>query len=355
MNKISFWKTSFGREEIEKIKESILNEHISMGIVTEEFEEKFAKLLNVPYAVATTSGSVALLMACMALNIKKGDEVIVPNRTWISCANAPLILGAKVVLVDCELDKTIVSLKELEKKITNKTKAIMCVHLNGRSVDMKSLKKISKKYNIPLIEDACQALCSKNAQGFLGTQSDIGCFSLGITKLISTGQGGILVTKNKKLYEKLKLIRNNGTFDVFKPSYRLLGCNFKFTDIQAAIGIIQLKKIKERIKHIKKIYKMYEEAIKDMSKIKIIPVDVSNGEVPLYVEVLCENRKKLVNFLKSKNISTREFLPNLNSAEHFKSKGKFPNSDIFEKNGLFLPCGPTQPIKNIKEVIKYLK
>lgn len=355
MNKIPWWRTSFGEAELKKLRESILNEHISLGPVTEQFEAQIAEALNVPYTVAVPSGSVALLMAMMAGNIGPGDEVIVPNRTWISTAHAPLILGAKVVLVDVQEDLPKMDISQIRQKITSRTKAIIPTHLDGRGVSMREIQDIAKEYGLFVAEDACQAMFSKNAAGFLGTQSDVGCFSLGVTKLVSTGQGGVIVTRRKDIYEKLKLIRNNGLVDHFDPVYNIVGCNFKFTDILASIGIVQLSQSRERIANVCRIYSKYLEAIESLSYLKVIPVNVSEGEVPLYVEVLCKERKRLMSFLESQGIQTRPFLPNLDSAPYLKSVDKFPNSEIFNKHGMFLPCGPAQPIENIDRVIESLR
>jgi len=355
MTKIPWYRTSFGDSEIQAVRDSIENEHISQGSVTGLLEEKLAKSLNVPYAVVTTSGSVALLLSCMACGIKSGDEVIVPNRTWIATAHAPMILGAKTTLVDVLKDKPLIDASQIEKEITDRTKAIIPVHLNGRSVDITAVNSIAKKYNLQVIEDACQALFSKNSDGYLGTQSDLGCFSLGTTKLIATGQGGVVVTKNKDMYEKLKLLRNHGTTTNIDPIYYMPSLNFKFTDILASIGIVQLSKAEERIKHVRDIYEIYCSEISGLEFIKNLPVDIGKGEVPLYMEVLCRDRKKLVDYLNSKDIETRPFLPNINFAEYIKTGGNFPNSDYFAEHGLFLPCGPTQPMENILRVAEEIK
>lgn len=356
--KIQWYRNSFGETELQKIRESVSNEDISMGPVTEQFEAEIAKALKVPYAIVTTSGSVALLMAMMAKGIGPGDEVIVPNRTWIATAHAPLILGAKVVPVDVLPDIPALDVSQVKEKITSRTKAIIPVHLNGRSVDMEEIQSIAGKYGLFTIEDACQAFLSKNSNGFLGTQSDMGCFSLGVTKLISTAQGGVIVTRDKETHEKLKLIRSHGTVDNINPVYGLVGCNFKFTDILASIGIVQLSQANKKIIHVKKVYEKYVEGIKSLPYPKIIPVKVSKGEIPLYVEVLCKEQKKLMKFLYSKGIITRPFLPNLNSAPQIGNVDKFPNSEIFNKQGIFLPCGPSQPLENVDyvlEAIEYFK
>jgi perosamine synthetase len=353
---IEWWRTSFGTEEIRCLAKSISEEHISQGPVTAEFEAKFAKALNVPYAVATTSGSVALLMALMALGIKPGDEVIVPNRTFIATAHAALMLGAKVVLVDVRPDIPALDVSQIKRKITRKTKVIMPVHLNGRAVNMEGVGKIAEEFGLKVVEDACQALLSRNSSGFLGTQSDAGCFSLGVTKLLSVGQGGMVVTRQKEVCEKLKLIRNHGVHDTFSANYQQMGFNFKFTDMMASIGLVQLNRRQERVKHVKNIYQKYNSAIADFCApfLKIIPVKISEGELPLYIEALCTDRPRLMRYLNSHSIRTRPFLPNLHLSPHLNNRGSFPQSQSFHHQGIFLPAGPSQSLRDVDRVVTAL-
>lgn len=355
MKEVFWWRTTLGDEEIRQVTDAMRNEHISQGPVTPLFETEFAKALNVPYAVATTSGTMALTMALMAVGVTKDDEVIVPNRTFIATAHAATILGAKVVLVDTLKNTPLLDVQQVERKITPKTKAIMPVHLNGRSVDMQALAKIARAHKVAIVEDAAQAFYSRNAHGFLGTQSDAGCFSLGMSKLISTGQGGIVVTADKTIYEKLKLIRNHGVVDVFEASYTMPGFNCKFTDIAASIGRVQLKRTHEKVTHVNAVYRQYEAVLGEFDFLKMIPVDLEGGEVPLWVEVLADDRPGLQAFLKERGIGTRRFLPNLNLSPHLGNKGEFPASVVFDQHGLFLPAGPAQPFENVERVIEVLR
>ena len=354
MERVPWWITSFGDSEISRVGESIRNGHISQGPVTEELEARIAELLDVPHVVATTSCSVALVMGLMALGIEKGDEVIVPNRTWIATAHAPLILGAKVVLVDVSPELPLMDVSRVREKITPKTKAVMPVHLCGRSVDMKGIHQIAQEHGLRVIEDAAQAVYSRNDSGFLGTQSDVGCFSLGMTKLISTGQGGFLATRDAETYERLKGIRNHGVTNNFFPAYSQVGCNFRITDLQASLGVSQLSRLEKRAMHIRAIYAKYADGIKGLPFIRLIPVAVSKGELPIYVEVMSEERAELVHFLTSRGIEIRPFLPDLCSAPYLKGGGEFPNSRVFNDQGFFLPCGPDQPMRNIDRVIETL-
>jgi perosamine synthetase len=352
---IPWWRTEFGQPEVQRLTDAIAHEHISQGPVTAEFEDCLADALGVRYCVATTSGSMALLMALMVLGIGRDDEVIVPNRTWIASAHAVAMLGAKVVLADVLPGVPTLDLAQARRKITGRTKAIMPVHLNGRAVDMDAVALLASEYGLGVVEDASQALFSRNAAGYLGTQSDAGCFSLSVAKLISTGQGGFIVTNNNSSYEKLKLIRTHGVSDVINASYTELGFNFRFTDLLASVGLAQLDRAHGRIAHLKEVYATYEAGLAELSFLNLIPVAVSQGEVPLYVEVLCHNRDKLVDFLASRGIQTRPFYPDLHLADHLQAVGEFPNSRVFSEGGLFLPCGPSQAVANIKYVLEALR
>jgi len=355
-NHISWWRTNFSEEDVEKVSESIRNENISMGKVTEEFEAQLADALNVPYVVATTSGSMALLMALMALGIKHGDEVIVPNRTWIATAHAPMMLGAKPVLVDVLPDRPVMDTSLLREKITSKTKAMIPVQLNGRAVEMEEVWEIAREYGLSVVEDSAQGLFSKYHGKCMGTQSDAGCFSLSVAKLIPTGQGGFVVTPRKDIYEKMRLIRTHGVDDVNSGTpFLQMGFNFRYTDLQASIGLVRLHKVVERINNLKEIYEMYREGLQGIEHLKLISVHVEKDEIPLYVEILAEERERLVEFLVSCDIQTRPMYPDLDTAAHLKCSDEFPNTRKFGKQGLVLPCGPDQPVENVARVTNQLQ
>ncbi len=357
MNHIPYWSTSFGQKEADQILKAIENKNISHGPITREFEKQLASMVNVPFALATTSGSMALVMALLTVGVRPGDEVIIPNRTFIATAHAALMLGAKVLLVDTMVDSQLIDISLIEEKITSKTKVIIPVHLNGCMVDMKKLGELAKKYGLFLIEDATQALFCKDKSGYAGTLSDIGVFSFGITKLTTTGQGGVAVTNDRKLFEKMRLVHNHGVplGKTRESAYNILGCNFKFTDIQASAGIAQLNNAEERIKHVNVVYEKYKMGIKSLPFLDLLQVDIHNGKVALYVEVLVDNREDLIEYLASNNIQTDRFLPSLHLSNHLDNQGEFPNSNRFNDHGLSLPCGPNQPLENVDIVIDRLE
>lgn len=352
---IAWWRTEFGQSEIDLVSDAIRNGQISQGPIVSKFEERLAEYLGVPYVVATTSGSMSILMALMAVGVGHGDEVIVPNRTWIATAHAPALLGARVRLVDVEADRPIIDTAGIEEAITPQTKAIMPVHLNGRSADMREINRIAQKHGLKVIEDAAQALGSRNIDGLLGTQSDMGCFSLSVAKIIATGQGGFIATRDRMLYEKLVAIRTHGVGSVIDAQWTELGFNFRFTDILASIGLVQLGRLDERIKKVKAIYSRYMEGMKDLPFLTFVPVNIEAGEVPIYIEILCKERERLIRFLAERGIQARPFYPDLNNAAYFNNHGEFPNSRQYGDKGVYLPSGPSQSLENVERVIKALQ
>ena len=354
---ISWWSKDVGKQPPCEITTSFENRCISQGAMTEELEKELAKFLGTPYVVLTTSGSTALLMALIAIGIKPGDEVIVPNLTFITTAQAPLLLGAKVKLVDVQHDRPVIDPEKIEEAVTSCTKAIIPVHLNGLSADMQKINKIAGKHNLKVIEDAAEALCSKNRFGCLGTQSHFGVFSLSMTKLVSSGQGGFLTTNSKKSFKLLQKIRNYGMASNPSKSirYDVFGFNFKFSDILAGVGLSQLRRTEHDRNRMVSIYRYYKKGLKDLRFIKLIEIDEGIGEFPLWVSALCEERDKTIALLKRKNIQAIPFDPCLSEAPYLTSKRNFPCSKVYSKNGLILPCGPGQKIKAIQLTIRELR
>ncbi len=324
-----------------------------MGAVTAELEAEICRHLDVPYAVATTSGSVALTMAMLVLDIGPGDEVIVPTRTFIATAHAASLLGAKVVLVDCVAGSPNLDVDQVAAHITSRTKAIVPVHLNGRAVDARVFE-IAGRHGIALVEDAAQALYSRTPEGYLGTFGAIGCFSFGMVKLASTGQGGALVTRDESLYRRLLAIRNHGVRDVVSHGYLGIGGNFKITDILASIGLWQVRRLPEKAAHCNAIYSRYALALADLGFIDLVAVAVETGEVAVWTEVISPQRVAIVAHLAAQGIETRPFLPCVHSAAHFAG-GAFPNSERFHAEGFNLPCGPSQPLENVDRTIAALR
>jgi perosamine synthetase len=352
---IAWWRTRIGEEEVERLLSAVRAERISAGAVTAELEAALARELGVAHAICVTSGTAALLLSLMALEIGPGDQVIVPARTFIATAHAAHVLGAEVVLADCLTDSPVLDPLALDRLITPSTKAIMPVHLNGRAVDMDRILAIAAAHGLLVVEDAAQALFSRDAKGrHLGTIGDAGCFSFGMTKLLSTGQGGAIVTNRADIAERLRLARNHGVADLHTHEYLAPGLNFKYTDLQASLGIGQLHSRAKKVERAVALYRAYESVLQRFGFIRLVPVNVDDGEVPLWVEAASPVREALMTYLAEQGVQTRRFLPCLNTAPHLRINRQFPNSARFHREGFILPCGPDQPLENVERVGKIL-
>ena len=291
------------------------------------------------------------MMALIAVDLRPGDEVIVPLRSWIATANAVHLLGGKLVFADIEADRPIIDASKIEPLINEKTKVIMPVHMNGRAADMNLINKIALKHKLLVIEDAAQAFLSYNQNGPLGTQSNIGCFSMSVSKLISSGQGGFAVTNCIKTAEKLRLIRTHGVENVKDPkSWNIVGFNFRFTDILASIALVELESADAKIGHLRNLYCKYEDGLKG-SKLKLIPVDLSSGELPIYMEYIVDkDRDQWISYLASAGCDTRPFYPDLCNAAYLVNDGSKKISSInLSTKALYLPSGTNQPLENVVE------
>lgn len=351
---IPVWSNYIQQEELNYFRKSIDDRHIMEGPVLREFEQRLSELLDVPYVIGTTSGSAALALALMGIGINPGDEVIVPDLTFIATANAACLLGAEVVLAPTEKERPILDLDFVEKLITDKTKAIITVDLNGRISWSRELKERYGKKGIYVINDACQAFMSEDGTAKAGTQADIGCFSFGITKTLSTVNGGMVVTKNKELYEKMKILKTQGMYSVFEgDAYYYPGFNFKLPDALASIGLGQLDRLDDKLEHMRIIDEMYHSELKDVEGIEFI--SKQPGEFIWMTDVVCRDRDKVREILKKNGIISRPLGVPLHTAPYLKEKADYVNAVELQKKMLSLPGGPDQPFENIEKVIGILK
>ncbi len=238
---IKISQPAIDKDEIEAVKKVLLSGIIANGPKTREFEEEFAKYIGVKYAVGVSNGTVALHTALKALGIKKGDEVITTPFSFIASANAILYVGAKPVFADIDPKTYNIDPDKVVKKIGDKTKALLIVHLYGQPCEIDSLMEIASEHNLYLVEDASQAHGAVYKKKKVGSFGDISTFSFYATKNMTTGEGGMIVTNNDRLMEKSRLIINHGQDR--KYNHIILGYNYRMNDIQAAIGLAQLKKL----------------------------------------------------------------------------------------------------------------
>lgn len=326
---------------------------------TQQLEEMLVKFTGAKYACMVSNGTVSLFIALQALDIGQEDEVIVPNFTMIASANAVILSGAKPVLVDIDRENLCIDLKLAQKAITKKTKALMFVSINGRSPDMYEITSFCKKNKLYLIEDAAQSLGSKWKGKHLGTFGEIGSFSFSSPKVITTGQGGALITNSKDLIKKIRQIKDFGRIKSGVDEHITLGYNFKFTDLQAVIGIEQMKRLSMRVKRKKEIYNLYKETLSPLKQVQFIPTDLENTS-PWLIDTLADKRDELIAYLLKNQIGSRKFYPPIHTQAPYKNWQKykrrsFPISEEISSKGLWLPSYSFLTDKTILQVCKVIK
>jgi len=331
-----------GQEEWEALKEPLMSGWLTSGPKVREFEQLFAERHGVKHALAVTSATTALHLALVALGIKEGDEVIVPAFTWVSTANVVLYCGAKVVFVDIDPFTFNIDPEDLSKRITSKTKAIIPVHLFGLCADMDKLKEVAG--NIPLIEDgACAAGASYKGTpaGGLGT---IGCFSFHPRKSVTTGEGGMITTNDDKLADIMGMLRNHGASiseeqrhhgakPYMLPDFNLLGYNYRMTDLQGAVGVVQIKKLDQFINEREKWANFYTKELDSIPWLRTPKhgADYKHGWQS-FVTFVDESkspasRNEIMELLQQQGISTRPGTHAVHMLNFYKEKYSIEASD----------------------------
>lgn len=349
INQIEPW---YGKEEKKAILEYLNSGGWLMEFKkTEEFEKMICDYTGAEYCSVLPNGTVSLFLALKALGIKHGDQVIVPDYTMIATPNAVIMAGAKPIFVDVD-DSLCLNTKLVNKALTPKVKAVMHVSINGRAGELDKLKKLCRDRKIYLIEDAAQSLGSFYNGKHLGRYGLIGSFSFSVPKIITTGQGGALITDDKKIYEKIEKLKDFGRVSPGTDQHDAIGWNFKFTDLQAVFGIEQMKKLPKRTKIKKHIYSLYKKYLANVNEIKFIETDL-NSVSPWFMEILVTDPKALQKHLKINNIGSRIFYPAIHTQPIYKHiKGDFPVATYAGQHGLWLPSSSFLKDSDIKLICK---
>ena len=327
-------------EELKQLEEVIKSTFITEHKKTEEFERKFSEITNSKYSLAYCNGTMSLFAALRILNIGKDDEVIVPDLTFIASANSVILAGAKPVFADIDRKTFQISPEEIEKNISEKTRAIMPVHLYGQSCDMDKIMKIAMSNNLKIVEDAAQGFGVKFNGKHVGTFGEFGSFSFYGNKIITTGEGGMLVTENEELAKKAFSFKNHGRAQKGKFIHDEIGFNFSITDIHAAIGLAQLSKFNRIKKRKENIFKYYKKELGSINEIEFPALDERCEPIYWFTNILVPDPAALQEFLLSDNIQTRRFFYPLHLQPCYKDmkiKGNFSNTRYAYEHGLSLP------------------
>lgn len=325
-----------GKEEEREVLKVLRSGWITEARETKAFEGRIVQFLGVRYASVVTNGTISLTIALLAMGVGRGDEVIVPDFTMVATPNAVTLAGATPVFVDIERETLCLDLTQVERAITKRTKAIIPVALNGRAPDMNVVMAVAKKHNLLVLEDSAQAFGSKWKGIFLGTFGEIGSFSFSTPKIITTGQGGALVTNDKKLYERIIRIKDFGRINRNSQDHDEIGFNFKFTDIQAAIGIAQMKKLPARLKRKREMYALYKKGLEGVAEVHFLPTDLTQV-APWFIDIFVSDPQALKRYLHDHQIGAREFYPAIHTTKPYQSGETFPNSLWVSQHGLWLP------------------
>lgn len=323
----------------------------------ELFEKAFVRRFGVKYAVAVNSGGSALFLALWALGLRAGDEVITPTFTMVATANAVAQCGAKPILVDCEENGNI-DVAKIEEKITRKTKAIIPVHIYGHPCDMDEIRAMAKKYKLFVIEDACEAHGALYKNKLAGTFGDAGCFSFYANKIITAGEGGMIITNNKTLYKKLIKLRAYYISDRRHFWHEHLAWNLRMSSLEAALGLAQLERFDELVGLRRANARYYTEKMSDLSDYLIFPSEKPNVKSVFWMYGLVlkkGSRDSLMKFLEKNGVETRTFFFPMHWQPIYKENGSYPMANRLGKNGLYLPSSSHLTKKEKDKVIKLVK
>lgn len=306
---------------------------------TERFEQMIAEYTKAKHCVVVNNGTVSLTMAAIAAGIGPGDEVIVPNFTMIATPNSVKMLGTVPVFVDVEPSTLCMDVELARKAVTPKTKAIMLVSANGRypKAGIAAFEKLCQEKGITLLEDAAQSLGSFYPDGrHIGLAGKIGSFSFSAPKIISTGQGGALITNDDDMAHKLRRLKDFGRAAGGTDIHHSIGYNFKFTELQACLGIEQMKKLAWRVERKKQMLTVYRESLSGVKEVHFPDQDLK-CTTPWFIDTMVERREELQTYLKQNGVGTRVMYPPINKQVAYQVPGEHPVSNEVGVKGLWLP------------------
>lgn len=322
------------------------------GKNVQEFEKLVCSFVKSKYAIAVNSGTAALQAALYALDIKSGDEVLLPSFTFVATANSVISVGAKPVFVDIRRDNYTMDPDDLKKKITKKSRAIIPVHLYGNVAYIDEISEIARKHHLSIIEDAAQSMGSTYKGRQTGNLSELGCFSLYAAKVMTSGEGGVIVTSNKKLYENLLMIRNHGMVHGYDT--RILGLNLRLPELNAAIAKVQMKKLPGFLQKREKNAKILTELLSGANVTLPIPRKYEKVNWYLYT-IASKIRDKISSELNANDIGATVYYGTpVHKTPYYNQKTKLPNTEWAAKSVLSLPVQPLVTRNNLETIARII-
>jgi perosamine synthetase len=339
---ISWWHPVLGDEEAEAVARVLASGFPNDGEVTEQFAARIASIAGASHGIGVSSGSAAIYCALAACGVGPGDEVIVPDLTFVATANAVRLAGARPVLADIRPQDFSLDTSAVENALTAKTRAIVPVHVNGRGGSIEEIVALAGRHGLAVVEDAAEALGSRLSGRPLGSFGDAAAFSFAPTKVVTTGQGGVVVSDDpgvarrvRELKDQGRATRGTGGAD----AHPVFGFNFKLTNVQAAIGLIQLERLDERLAHLRALEDWYAKEFEGLEpEVRLVGGDRDGGEAHNWVDVLVDDRDALAEHLRESGADPREFwFPLHAQPQDAADEASFPNATWASRHGLWLP------------------
>jgi perosamine synthetase len=321
---------------------------------TVQFARMIGDYVGARHCSILPNGTLTLFTILAALRIGSSDEVLVPDYTMIASANAVVLAGGRPVFIDVDPRTLCMDLNLAEAAITSRTRALMLVSLNGRSPDMEQAVELARRYRIALVEDAAQSLGSSWRGRPLGTFGVAGSFSFSPLKIITTGQGGAIVTDDDEMAHRVAQIRDFGRRQRGVDVHDSIGYNFKFTDVQAVIGIEQTKKLEWRVRRKKEIFGLYRHFLQNIEEVKFLETDLDDV-APWFIDILVPDPPALKAHLAGKEIGSRVFYPPIHSQPAYGQQGSFPCTEYAAEHGLWLPSSSALEDAVIERICSEIK
>lgn len=351
---IPWYEPFFDEADRDAVRAVMASGFVNEGRANRAFERELTAFFGVPHAVTTPSGTLALALSLMACGVKQGDTVLIPDITFIGTASAVRLAGAEPILTDVDPHTGLMDPQDAARRIRPDTRAIMPVHLNGRPVDMPAFRALAKQHGLALIEDAAEALGSRNADGWLGAQSNAGCFSLAPTKIITSGQGGFVLTADQEIRDRLVRLKDHGRLSRASDDHPVTGFNFKVTDLQGSLAHSQWKKLPARIERAREIDRLYCEGLADTLGIRLAERP-GHGAYLMWPDFLSDRRDELVDALRAQGIVLRPCWPAIHTQGAYAAPDTFPGAREFSAHACWLPCAPAITNAQIEMVIANIR